>query len=142
MLTGDAGDDRLIGGGGGDWLSGGAGRDTLEGGAQMDVLLGGADNDRLTGGGGADRLSGEAGADAFVFARGHGADTITDFRLAEGDRLSLASGLVGGLSAAALVSRYGTDLGNSVQLDFGNGDRILLSGVTSLSGLAAAIDVI
>ena len=142
MLTGDAGDDRLIGGGGGDWLSGGVGRDTLEGGAQMDVLLGGADNDRLTGGGGVDRLSGEAGADTFVFGRGHGADTITDFRLAEGDRLSLASGLVGGLSAAALVSRFGTDLGSSVQLDFGNGDRILLSGVASLSGLAAAIDVI
>lgn len=91
---------------------------------------------------GADRLSGEAGADVFVFARGHGADTITDFRLAEGDRLVLASGLVGGLSASAVVSRFGTDLGSSVQLDFGNGDRILLSGVASLSGLAAAIDVI
>ncbi|WP_291240722.1 hypothetical protein [Gemmobacter sp.] len=142
MLTGDAGDDRLVGGGGGDWLSGGAGRDRLEGGAQSDALFGGTDGDRLTGGGGADRLSGETGADVFVFARGHGADTITDFRLADGDRLALASSLVGGLSAAALVSRFGTDLGSSVQLDFGNGDRIVLSKVASLSGLAAAIDVI
>lgn len=142
MLTGDAGNDRLIGGGGGDWMSGGTGRDTLEGGAQTDIMLGGADSDRLIGGGGADRMSGDAGADTFVFMRHHGADTITDFRVAEGDRLSLSSDLVGGRSAASVVTRFGTDLGSSVQLDFGNGDRIVLSGVASLAGLAAAIDVI
>lgn len=142
LLTGDAGNDRLLGGGGGDWLFGGTGRDTLEGGAQSDALFGGTDADRLTGGRGSDRLSGNSGADVFVFGAGHGSDRITDFRLSDGDRLELASSLVGGLSAAALVTRFGSDLGSSVQLDFGNGDRIVLTGVASLTGLAAAIDVI
>ena len=70
ILHGGAGDDALEGHGGDDRLHGGAGDDELYGGEGADVLDGGADNDTL---------SGEAGNDTFVFAAGHGNDTITDF---------------------------------------------------------------
>ena len=44
-----------------------------------ETLRGGAGDDTITGLGGDDRLSGGAGADTFVFAAGHGNDTIKDF---------------------------------------------------------------
>ena len=46
------------------------GNDTIQGGWGMDYLVGGAGNDMLTGG---------FGDETFVFAAGHGSDTITDF---------------------------------------------------------------
>ncbi|MEX0302409.1 MAG: calcium-binding protein [Leisingera sp.] len=70
VLLGGNGNDRLIGGGGNDTLSGGTGDDTLNGGNGRDVLLGHKGNDLLTGG---------SRADTFVFHKGHGNDTITDF---------------------------------------------------------------
>ena len=79
ILTGDDQANRLEGGGGADTLTGGAGADTLIGGAGADTLTGGADDDRLIGGAGDDTLTGNAGDDVFVFASGHGSDTITDF---------------------------------------------------------------
>ena len=47
--------------------------------AGADTLVGGAGDDTITGLGGDDTLTGNAGDDTFVFASGHGADTITDF---------------------------------------------------------------
>ena len=141
-LTGDAGADRLLGGAGHDWLFGGTENDTLEGEAGNDILLGGAGHDRLTGGAGNDRLHGEAGADRFVFDRGFGADQVVDFRLAEGDRLVISAKLTNALLPAEIVTRYGRDLGSSVQLDFGSGDRLVLTGVPSLTGLAGAIEIL
>ncbi|MCY3786488.1 MAG: calcium-binding protein [bacterium] len=78
-LHGDAGDDRIDGGTGNDNIWGGAGADTLDGGAGNDQLWAGAGDDTLTGGAGNDRLFGGTGADTFVFAPGHGDDTILDF---------------------------------------------------------------
>ena len=141
-MTGDAGADRLLAGLGNDWLFGGTENDTLDGEAGLDVLFGGAGNDRLTGGAGNDRLTGDLGADVFVFDRGFGQDQLLDFRLADGDRLVFSAKLTGGMTAAALVTRYGRDLGSSVQFDFGGGDRVVLTNVASLTGLSAAIDVL
>ncbi|WP_299657029.1 calcium-binding protein [uncultured Jannaschia sp.] len=96
-LSGDAGNDRLLGNGGADWLFGGSGSDLMKDGGGGDSLLlgggrdtafGGGGRDSIEGGGGADELHGNRGSDVltggkgvdtFVFARGDGSDTITDF---------------------------------------------------------------
>jgi Ca2+-binding RTX toxin-like protein len=79
-------------------LIGGAGNDSLHGGAHSDTLIGGTGSDSETGGG---------GADLFVFRKGDGTDTITDFNESEGDKI----GLTGGLTKADVTfSHSGTDL--------------------------------
>ncbi|MEZ5714939.1 MAG: calcium-binding protein [Paracoccaceae bacterium] len=87
-LYGDAGNDTLRGNGGFDTVNGGNGNDFVAGGAQADLVLGSAGNDTCEGGGGFDTIDGGTGddvltgnfnADQFVFADGHGDDTITDF---------------------------------------------------------------
>ena len=111
---GDDGDDTIYGGADNDSLFGGTGDDTLYGGEGKDLIRGGADNDALYGGDGDDRLYGDSGddtldggagddtltggrgADTFVFAAGHGTDTIKDFT--DGDDLidlSAISGISG-----------------------------------------------
>ena len=64
----------------GDTLTGVAGADTLSGLAGDDELDGGAGDDRIIGGADDDELEGGTGDDTFVFAAGHGDDTITDFK--------------------------------------------------------------
>ncbi|WP_299839067.1 calcium-binding protein [uncultured Paracoccus sp.] len=68
----------------------------LRGGGGNDVLNGFYGNDSLIGGMGADRLIGGESADRFIFNSrlestyaGAGRDVITDFSLAEGDRIDL-----------------------------------------------------
>jgi len=108
-LSGGNHDDALLGGGGDDDLRGGNGRDTLSGQSGDDSLNGGNGNDRLAGDGGKDVLIGHKGddlltggkhADVFVFHRGHGNDTITDFEIGR-DHIEIGRG----------ASRFG-------QLDF------------------------
>ncbi|MCG7394811.1 heme peroxidase [Microvirga sp. ACRRW] len=53
------------------FIVGNAGHNELKGGRGEDVLKGGAGNDKLSGG---------LGADTFVFQKGGGRDTVTDFR--------------------------------------------------------------
>src|SRR6266568_2646344 len=107
-LTGGTGDDLLNGGEGNDLLEGGAGSNTRIGGAGDDTvvvsgsslgnntLLGGDGSDVLSlgqvdryaeasysntfeGGRGNDHLTGSSGSDTYVFNRGDGQDTISDF---------------------------------------------------------------
>ena len=79
-LDGQDGDDRVNGGVGNDTLSGGAGGDHLDGGAGNDTLRGDAGEDTLVGGAGDDRLEGGyRSADTYVFAKGHGKDTVSDY---------------------------------------------------------------
>nr|WP_281408843.1 cadherin domain-containing protein [Microvirga arsenatis] len=93
--TGTTGSDTVSGGASSDTLAGGGGNDVLDAGAGKDKVEGGIGNDRLIGGGGQDTLSGGAGKDVFAFgAKDTGtskgtADTITDFKGREGDRLDL-----------------------------------------------------
>jgi len=127
-LTGDAGDNLLVGAGGNENINGNDGNDTLLGGAGKDTLRGGPGEDVLTGG---------AGGDDFVFAPGDGTIRITDFDPGN-DRLVL-SGLPAGFTLAnllPLVSQDGDDLviaagANEIRIedtqlaDLGPGDVIL-----------------
>ena len=91
-LFGGDGDDVVNGGVGNDTLSGDAGNDKLDGGDGDDSLTGGAGADTLQGGAGLDTMTGGSGADTFYFGKndlGAGAEIITDFSHAEGDRISL-----------------------------------------------------
>jgi Ca2+-binding RTX toxin-like protein len=97
-LEGGSGNDVLYGAGGDDTLLGGAGADRLEGGAGRDVLDGGDGNDDIVvvADQVSDTLTGGAGADTFLATLGNSgnrtlttADVITDFSVAEGDRVYL-----------------------------------------------------
>ncbi|WP_249678525.1 retention module-containing protein [Pseudomonas abieticivorans] len=82
--------------GGSDNLSGGNGNDILFGQAGDDKLDGGAGNDILVGGRGGDTLTGGTGADTFVWLKGDtGKDTITDFKIGDGDKIDLSDLLQG-----------------------------------------------
>jgi Ca2+-binding RTX toxin-like protein len=106
-------------------------------------LFGRNGNDTLEGGPGADTLTGGRHADVFIFARKAGADRITDFSGAEGDRLHLRADLFGTQpSGATVVSRHASVTSQGVLLDFGGGDSILLQGLRSTTGLADWIEII
>ena len=123
QVFGRDGADQLFGRGGNDYLNGGAGADTLDGGAGNDTLRGGTH------------------ADAFVFNAGR--DVIEDFRLTDHDRLVLDDALYGGgLSAGEVIATYATILGSTVVFDFGTGATLTLQGVSTLSGLSAAMDLV
>ncbi|RDI49528.1 calcium-binding protein, partial [Microvirga subterranea] len=124
-LTGNGGHNRLNGGAGDDLLKGGAGNDTLQGGSGQDRLLGGAGDDLLKGGAGNDRLTGGTGQDTFVFERGGGTDTVTDFRHGQ-DRIDV-SGLSGVAHKADLhLWQMGADT-----LIWHGSDVLVLKGVTA-----------
>jgi Ca2+-binding RTX toxin-like protein len=75
---------------------------TLAGNASNNTLNGGAGADILNGGAGVDTLTGGLGADSFRFDA-HGAantDLITDFNIAEGDRIALSATVFTGIGAA------------------------------------------
>lgn len=95
VVTGTDFRDSLAGSDGADVLAGGGAADLLLGGVGRDRLSGGDGNDRLVGQRGQDRLTGGLGADSFIFADGNAVrasgDRITDFRLAEGDRIDLTA---------------------------------------------------
>jgi len=138
------GNDILRTGIGNDRLFGDAGRDSLFGGRGTDRLWGGVGNDRLSGDTGNDILSGDGGADSFIFHKGTGVDTISDFDLAEGDRLVLNDTLWNGqvLTAQQVVNQFSELNAGDVCFDFGAGGFIRLDGVGSTAGLASAIDFI
>ena len=77
---GGIGSDTIAGNKAGNSLYGYSGKDKLLGYAGNDRLFGGKGDDRLDGGAGRDKLSGGKGADDFVFKKGYGRDTITDFQ--------------------------------------------------------------
>jgi Ca2+-binding RTX toxin-like protein len=135
LMYGLGGDDRmqgnasaniLAGNTGLDMLTGGDGNDTLFGGRDADVLYGDAGDDMLSGDRGDDMRTGGAGADRFAGHLGGGADTVTDFSFAEGDRVQLPAGTgftLGDHDGAAAVM-------------LGDGGMITLSGVAPTSATA------
>lgn len=112
IMFGNGGADTLYGNGADDLLFGGAGNDTLMGGIGNDTLWGDADADLLTGG---------TGADIFAFAQTSGADRITDFSTAEGDRLSL--------NGQSYVT--GDDGQGNLMLTLSGGGSVTLQGVAA-----------
>lgn len=95
LIDGGKGDDTLRGNDGDDTLIGNRGNDHLEGGAGADILAGGLGSDHLTGGLGADAFRFDTKIDPSI-----GADLITDFNAAEGDRIELSLAQFRGLGAA------------------------------------------
>ena len=135
MLFGDKGADTVFGGQGADTIQGGQGDDYISGdlgddiargGQGDDVLFGRDGNDFLSGDLGSDTLTGGAGADTFHSFAGAGIDLVTDFNLAEGDRIVLESG------TSYTVNQVGAD----VHIDMAGDGRLILAGVqlSSLTG--------
>lgn len=143
-ISGLEGNDVLRTGQGNDRLFGDGGRDTLLGGSGQDTLRGGLGSDRLSGDAGNDLLTGDAGADRFVFNQGTGSDKITDFDLAEGDRLVLNAALWNGqtLTAQQVISQFAEMNAGDVCLDFGPAGVIRLDGITTTAGLVSAISFV
>ena len=142
-LTGNALANTLTGNSGYNRLDGGDGADTISGGLGNDRLFGGAGNDRLVGGAHKDIMKGGGGADSFVMNNTDGADRISDFSLAQLDRLVLDDGLWGNVAqtAAQVISSFSSVTAAGVVFNFGGGDILTLTGLTSTSGLAAQIDI-
>jgi Ca2+-binding RTX toxin-like protein len=95
-------------------LEGRGGADTIVAGSGFDTIVGGAGDDRLTGG---------AWGDTFIFNKGDGHDTITDFVGA--DVLDFSSLLNAGYTATVV------DAGADTLIQLSSGDDVLLLGVTS-----------
>jgi len=127
-LDGGDGDDVLIGDGMSMTASGIGGADTLIGGLGNDVLIGDAMTMAAGARGGADKLTGGGGSDRFVFARGSGADEITDFTRggAEADRIDLSA-----FDIAYEALRFTTSSAG-VTIQLGGTDTIFVRGVTTL----------
>ena len=92
LISAGDGNDIANGNIGADTVDGGNGPDSVRGGQGDDLLTGGAGNDWLSGDLGNDTLTGGLGADTFRGFAGGGADRITDFNAAEGDRVVLDHG--------------------------------------------------
>jgi len=129
-MRGDGGHDTLNGGAGQDQIIGGSGRDSIFGGAGSDTLRGDGGRDTLIGGLGDDKLTGGNGADDFVFDPDFGQDEITDFRN-NMDELHLDDALwSGSLSAQEVINTFASSANGNTILDFGNGNIIVLAGIT------------
>jgi Ca2+-binding RTX toxin-like protein len=122
-LTGDDGDDLVYGNLGADTCEGGAGADTIRGGQQDDVLVGGAGADYLSGDRDNDTVTGGDGADIFHTFGDAGIDRVTDFSLAEGDRVMVDPGDV------FTVAQAGAD----TVISMAGGGQMVLVGVTMTS---------
>ncbi len=124
-----------------------SGPDLIFGTAGNDAIntLGG--NDTVFAGAGNDTVEGGAGADVFVFGAAGGTDDFFGFNAGSGDRLefddALWFGTFGALTAAQVVSQFGSiNLAGNAELDFGGGDVVELIGLTTLTGLESAIDIV
>lgn len=111
-VTGNSGDDVLLGLNGNDIIRGNGGDDRIVGGIGRDTVDGGTGNDRINGGNGADNMTGGSGRDRFVFdvlpLRTADADRVTDFdtrfdRIDLDNRAFDALGRNGALNADAFV---------------------------------------
>ncbi|WP_150297393.1 M10 family metallopeptidase C-terminal domain-containing protein [Salipiger aestuarii] len=156
IIDGGLNFDTIYAGGGNDSATGGEGRDsawlgegndTWTDSAQTgwwggDRVFAGSGNDEIEMFGGNDTATGGAGADSFIFAGQIEQDVITDFNVAE-DEIVIDGALWAGgaqLDGGAIASQFGQVTAQGVLLDFGNGNSILLEGLTTLNGLGAAIE--
>jgi Ca2+-binding RTX toxin-like protein len=105
----------------------------LTGNAIGNYLLGGLGTDTLNGKAGNDVLFGEGGADTFVFERGTGGDVIGDFAPGT-DKISLIG--LGFANYAALQPNI-FQVGGNTGINLGQGDFIVLNGVTNAQLSAA-----
>lgn len=105
-----------------------SGDETAIGGAGNDILYGSDGNDTLTGGG---------GSDVFKFKVGDtGSDIITDFSLADGDKLDLSSF---GITSSAVAQQYLTMVDNDTEFRL-NGDLIFTMESVTVDVLNSTIE--
>ena len=113
--------------------------DRLFGNALDNEISGRAGTDILHGRGGNDTLSGGGGADVFVFVKGDGQDVVSDFGHGA-DRIQLDQTLTNdaNLTSTELIEAFGTleMNGQSLTLDFGNGDEIQIFTTAGFDFLA------
>jgi Ca2+-binding RTX toxin-like protein len=99
----------------------------LTGGAGMDVLNGGDGNDTLTGG---------VGADVFVMSNGR--DTITDFRIEDGDKIFVKD------ISQLIILEIGSDVFlttlTGMDLDLLAGDTMVIQDSTRLDVVQSIMD--
>jgi Ca2+-binding RTX toxin-like protein len=127
LLFGEAGADLVYGNLGADSCDGGDGNDIIRGGQDNDIVRGGAGNDYVSGDRGDDTMTGGAGADIFHSFGESGLDRITDFSLAQGDRVQLDPGTTYSLS----------QVGADTVISMTGGGQVILVGV-SMSSLTGA----
>ena len=111
--------DNIYGGNGNDLLVGGGGSDMLDGGAGNDVLIGGFGKDNLTGGSGADKFVFNASMNAAD------ADSITDFKVSDGDKILLDKAIFG---ADALTGKHVHYTSSTGALDY---DGVVFATLTN-----------
>jgi Ca2+-binding RTX toxin-like protein len=143
-VVGGSGNDTIMGSDRSEIIRGEGGNDQLFGGRGNDQLVGLNGSDTLSGGAGNDTLTGGGFADVFVFARvaSAGSDVVLDFGKGA-DRLQLDDALwTGALTAQQVVDGFASVVGSDVVFDFGNRGAFTLAGITTLTGLAATIDII
>jgi phospholipase/lecithinase/hemolysin len=114
-VNGNRGDDTVVGGPGGDTLRGGQGDDVISGGSGADWISGDLGRNTLTGGGAAD-----------IFHAGPGQDLVTDFNVAQGDRVQIDAG----------TSYVATQSGSDTLISLSDGGQMTLAGV-QMTNLAA-----
>ena len=88
-----------------------------------DRLIGASGNDLLDGGSGNDTLSGGNGADTYVFAPGHGQDSLTDIVYFDSDITTLR--FTGARAADVQLFSVGNDL---IIRAYGSDDSVTLRG--------------
>lgn len=121
------GADVIYGNMGSDTCYGGGGNDVIRGGQDSDLVFGEAGDDWISGDRGSDTMTGGDGADTFYVFAGSGLDQITDFSVAQGDRIQFEPGL------AYTISQQGAD----TLIETATGERVLLTGVESSSLIGA-----
>lgn len=127
ILRGNRNDDQLFGENGSDSLYGGGNNDYLEGGADKDYLLGENGNDELDGGTGDDNLTGGDGIDTFVYKNAsYGYDRVLDFE----NGIDLIDLSDFGYSGMGDINPIASDVASGVRINFGNGNVLLLEGIT------------
>ena len=143
-LSGEGGDDNIVGGSGADLLFGGANNDLLAGGAGGDQMFGGLGNDRMiwNPGDGTDLIEGNDGSDVAEIRGGEGAETFTiqpNGTRVRFDRIDPAPFAldIGTTETLLLLANGGNDLVSAtgslaaligLTIDGGAGDDTILSG--------------
>ena len=123
--------ENLAGSGFNDTLTGDDSVNRIDGNFGNDIIQGLGGADQLIGDRGNDTITGGAGNDTFLYFNGDGADTITDFTAGAGtDDLIRLFGLGTAFDTFAEVISASSDNGTDTTIDFGDGNSILLQGIT------------
>lgn len=108
----------------------------IVGGSNPETLSGGNGDDTIDGGRGDDVITGNLGSDLFVVRPDSGSDTVTDLRVAQGDRIVLTA--FAEIESVAEAMTYASQVGSDVVFDFGQAELTLL-GVTLAEAQSALI---